>query len=47
MVTVLVASRSMPPLAMSLYEIALNFAPFAFDSTALIAAVRVVLPWSM
>jgi hypothetical protein len=34
-----------PPFAMSAYEIA--FASFFFDCTFTIAAVSVVLPWSM
>src|SRR5436309_13510006 len=45
MVTVLVASRTVPPLAMSAYDLTLALPCAA--STARIAAVRVVLPWSM
>ena len=45
MVTVLVASRTVPPLAMSAYDLLLALPCAA--RTARIAAVRVVLPWSM
>ena len=45
MVTVLVASRTVPPLAMSAYALVLALPCSA--STARIAAVSVVLPWSM
>src|SRR3954452_23084714 len=45
MVTVLVASRTVPPLAMSAYDLTLAL-PLA-ARTARMAAVRVVLPWSM
>src|SRR5690349_24226000 len=45
MVTVLVSSRTVPPLAMSAYLISL--ARFFFDCTLTIDAVSVVLPWSM
>jgi hypothetical protein len=44
-VTVFVSSRTVPPLAMSAYEIAL--ASLLFDCTLTIAAVSVVFPWSM
>src|SRR3954452_17022724 len=45
MVTVLVASRTVPPLAMSAYDLTLAL-PLA-ARTDRRAAVRVVLPWSM
>src|SRR5262245_31820765 len=45
MVTVLVASRTVPPLAMSAYDLVLALPCSA--STARMAAVSVVLPWSM
>src|SRR5215210_6042159 len=45
MVTVLVASRTVPPLAMSAYDLTLALPWWA--RTARMAAVRVVLPWSM
>src|SRR4051812_7677604 len=45
MVTVLVASRTVPPLAISEYDLVLAW-PLA-ARTASRAAVRVVLPWSM
>ena len=45
MVTVLVASRTVPPLAMSAYDLVLALPCSA--RTARIAAVSVVLPWSM
>ena len=45
MVTVLLASRTVPPLAMSAYALALAW-PWA-ARTAKSAAVSVVLPWSM
>ena len=45
MVTVLLASRTVPPLAMSAYAFALAWPCAA--RTARMAAVRVVLPWSM
>src|SRR5262245_38731680 len=45
MVTVLFASRTVPPLAMSAYDLTLAFPAAA--RTASNAAVRVVLPWSM
>jgi hypothetical protein len=45
MVTVLVASRTVPPLAISAYDFAV--ARFLAAWTATNAAVSVVLPWSM
>src|SRR5436309_14344684 len=45
MVTVLVASRTVPPLAMSAYDLVL--ARPCSARTARMAAVSVVLPWSM
>ena len=45
MVTVLVESRTVPPLAMSAYDFVLALPCTA--RTARRAAVRVVLPWSM
>src|SRR5262249_57231891 len=45
MVTVLVASRTVPPLAMSAYDLVLALPCSA--RTARMAAVSVVLPWSM
>src|SRR3954462_14106874 len=45
MVTVLVASRTVPPLAMSAYDLILALPWWA--RTARMAAVRVVFPWSM
>src|SRR5947207_4735109 len=45
MVTVLVASRTVPPLAMSAYDLVLALPCSA--RTARMAAVNVVLPWSM
>src|SRR5437016_4023489 len=46
MVTVLFSSRTMPPLAISAYDLIFSIL-FLKACRATIAAVRVVLPWSM
>src|SRR5215813_10725985 len=46
MVTVLRSSRSVPPLAISLYDLIFSIL-FLYPWRATIAAVRVVLPWAM
>ena len=47
MVTVLLASRTMPPLAISAYDLTLSPVLFLNACRCRMAAVRVVLPWSM